>query len=120
MGLQILRHLDLAALVVALPVFVVAGLPLLGYAATAVAWLAQRGIQGLANRRAVTSGDRRAAVGILAGSLFGRLWLVCLCVLGAGLIEREAGLAAGILAAVLFTVFFCMLLVVKPFEEARR
>ena len=120
MGLQILRHLDLIALAAALPVFLAADLPMLGYAAAGAAWLAQRGIQAFANRRAVTSGDRRAAVGILAGSLFGRLWLVCLAVLGAGLAEREAGLSAGILAATLFTVFFCTLLIVKPIEEARR
>jgi hypothetical protein len=120
MGLQILRHLDLVALAVALPVFLLAGLPMLGYAATGAAWLTQRAIQAFATRRALTSGDRRAAVGIMAGSLFGRLWLVCLAVLGAGLLEREAGLVAGILAATLFTVFFCTLLIVKPIEEARR
>ena len=120
LGLTTLRYLDLVALVAALPVFIVADLPMLGYAATAVAWLAQRAIQALAYRRAVASGDRRTALGILAGSLFGRLWLVCLAVLGAGLIEREAGLAAGVLAATLFTVFFCTLLITKPIEEARR
>lgn len=119
-GLTILRYLDLAALVAALPVFFLADLPMIGYGAVAAAWLTQRGIQVLAQRRAMQSGDRRAAIGVLAGSLFGRLWLVSLAVLGAGLIEREAGLAAGILAATLFTVFFCTLLVVKPIEEARR
>ena len=119
-GLQILRYLDLAALAVALPVFLLAELPMLGYGAVAAAWLAQRGIQALAYRRAVHSRDRRAAIGVLAGSLFGRLWLVSLSVLGAGLAEREAGLAGGILAATLFTVFFCALLIVKPIEEARK
>ena len=119
-GLQILRYLDLAALVVALPVFLVAGLPMLGYGAVAASWLAQRAIQALAYRRAVHSRDRRAAIGVLAGSLFGRLWLVSLSVLGAGLVEREAGLAAGLLAVTLFTIFFCTLLIVKPIEESRK
>ena len=118
-GLQILRYLDIATLAAALPVFLVAELPMLGYGAVAAAWLGQRGIQVLAYRRAVASGDRRAAIGVLAGSLFGRLWLVSLSVLGAGLVEREAGLAGGVLAATLFTVFFCTLLVLKPIEEAR-
>ena len=120
MGLQILRYLDIGALAAALPVFLVAGLPMVGYGAVAAAWLAQRGIQALAYRRAVQSGDRRAAIGVLAGSLFGRLWLVSLAVLAAGLAEREAGLAAAVLAATLFTIFFCTLLVVKPIEESRR
>lgn len=119
-GLDVIRYLDLGALAAALPVFLLAGLPMLGYGAVAAAWLAQRGIHVLAYRRAVRSRDRRAAVGVLAGSLFGRLWLVSLSVLGAGIVEREAGLAAGVLAATLFTVFFCTLLIVKPIEEARR
>ena len=119
-GLTILKFLDLAVLAAALPVFVLAELPLLGYGAVAAAWLVQRGIQVLAERRAVHSRDRRAAVGVLASSLFGRLWLVSLAVLGAGLAEREAGLAGGILAATLFTVFFCTLFVVKPLEDAQR
>lgn len=120
LGLRILRYLDLIALVVALPVFLLGGLPMLGYGAVAAAWLAQRGIQVLAYRRAMNSGDRRAAIGVLAGSLFGRLWLVSLAVLGAGLAEREAGLAGGVLAATLFTIFFCTLLVLKPIEEAQK
>jgi hypothetical protein len=47
-----------------------------------------------------------------------RLWLVGLTVLGVGLIEREAGLAAALLSAVLFTISFSTLLIVKPLEEA--
>lgn len=119
-GLTLLRYLDLAVLALALPVFVVADLPLLGWGVTAAAWLLQRGIQVFAARRAVATGDRRAAVGVLAGSLFARLFLVCLSVLAAGLIEREAGLSAGILVAALFTVFFATLLIVMPIEESRK
>ncbi len=119
-ALALLRHLDLVVLALALPVFLLAGWPLLGFAATASAWLLQRGIQAIMTRRAAAAGDRRAAIGVLAASLMGRLWLVALSVLGAGLVEREAGLAAGVFAATLFTVFFCTLLIVKPLEESRR
>lgn len=119
-GLAVLRYLDLGLLACALPLFVLAGLPLLGYAATGAAWVAQRGIQALAGRRAVATGDRRAAIGVFAATMIARLWLVGLSVLAAGLIEREAGLAAAVLAAALFTVFFATLLVVKPLEAARR
>ena len=45
---------------------------------------------------------------------------VGLMVLAAGVIEREAGLTAGILAVVVFTVYFATLFIVKPLEEARR
>lgn len=119
-GLAFLRYLDLILLALGLPVFLVAGLPLLGYGALAAAWLLQRWIQAFAARRAVATGDRRAAMGVLAGSLFGRVFLVCLTVLGVGLVEREAGLAAGVLAAMLFTVYFATLLIVTPLEESRK
>jgi len=102
-----LRYGDLALLAIALPIFVVAGWPLLGYAVAAAAWLAQRGIELAANRRAsraLATGDRRTALGALAAATLGRVWLVALAVLLVGLAERESGLAAAILAAVLVTV----------------
>ena len=115
-----LRNLDLAVLALALPVFIAAGLPLLGWGAAAVAWLASRVVQALAERRALASGDRRVAMGARAATLMGRLYLVGLTVLAAGIIEREAGLAAGVLSVLVFTVYFTTLLIVKPLEEARR
>jgi hypothetical protein len=77
-------------------------------------------VQALAERRALASGDRRVAMGARAATLMGRLYLVGLTVLAAGIVEREAGLAAGILSVLVFTVYFTVLLVVKPLEEARR
>lgn len=119
-GLAILRYLDLAVLALALPVFLLVGLPMIGYGAVAAAWLLQRAIQVLARRRAAASGDRRAAIGVLAGTMVARLWLLALSVLCAGLLEREAGVAAGVFATVLFTVAFSTLLIVTPIEQARR
>lgn len=119
MTLTLLRCLDLLVLALALPVFVIADLPLVGYAGAAAAWLLQRGVNAFASRRAVESGDRRAAMGVMAGAMVGRLWLVGLTVLCVGLIEREAGLAAALLSAILFTVSFSTLLIVKPLEEMR-
>lgn len=119
MILTLLRRLDLLVLALALPVFVLADLPLLGYAGTATAWLLQRGVNVLAARRAAETGDRRAAMGVMAGTMLARIWLISLAVLAVGLIEREAGLTGALLAAILFTVSFSTLLVVKPLEEAR-
>jgi hypothetical protein len=103
------RYGDLALLVLALPAFLIAGWPLLGYAVAAAAWLAQRGIQLLAARRvrrSIASGDRRAAFGIMGATTLGRVWLIALAVLIVGLVEREAGLAAALLSAALFTLYF--------------
>ncbi len=102
------RYADLALLGLALPVFLLAGWSLLGYAVAAAAWLAQRGIQIAASRRVTRAeqrGDRRAALGIMAGATLGRVWLIALAVLLVGLAEREAGLAAALLSAALFTVY---------------
>jgi hypothetical protein len=99
---------DLGLLTLALPVFLIAGLPMLGYAGVAAAWLAQRGIQLAVERRAalaLTRGDRRGALGALAATMLGRLWLVTLAILVVGLIEREAGLAAAVLTAGLVTAY---------------
>jgi hypothetical protein len=88
-----LRYGDLALLAFALPIFVAAGWPLLGYSVAAAVWLVQRGIEFGANR-----------YGALAVATLGRVWLVALVILLVGLAERESGLAAAILTAVLVTV----------------
>lgn len=119
MGLRLLRNLDLLVLAIALPVFVAAGLPLLGWGAAAAAWGLSRVVQLFAERRAVASGNRKVAMGARAATLMARLYLVGIAVLIAGIVEREAGLAAGVLSVVVFTVYFSTLFVVKPLEEAR-
>lgn len=116
--MRILKNLDLLVLGLALPVFIGAGFPLLGWVAATAAWVASRLVQSFAERRAVESGKRQVAMGARAAALMGRLYLVGLTVLGAGLVEREAGLAAGVLSVVVFTVYFVSLLIVKPLEEA--
>jgi hypothetical protein len=103
------KYVDLLVLAAALAVFLLGGLPLLGYAVAAAAWLAQRGIQTLANRRAqaeLVAGNRQKAMGIVAATTLGRVWLMATAVLLVGLSEREAGLAAAVLVLVLFTVSF--------------
>jgi hypothetical protein len=110
------RFLDLAVLALALPVFLVAGLPVIGWAAAAAAWLVQRGLQVAAERRARASDDPRTVAGLVAGSMVMRAWLVALAVFGIGLVEREAGLSAAVLTIVLFTVYFSAALVARPFD----
>jgi hypothetical protein len=106
--LRALRYADLAVLALALPAFLLAGWPLLGYAVIAVVWLVQRWVQVAAERRtsrALADGDRRSAMGVLAWSILGRVWMVTLSILlVGGLAERQDGLAAALLGAVLVTV----------------
>lgn len=102
-----LRYADLALLALALPLFVVAGFPMLGYAVAAAAWLAQHAMLAWADRAsaaALTGGDRRKAMGIVGAITLGRVWLVALAILLVGLLaEREDGLAAAVLTLALVT-----------------
>jgi hypothetical protein len=106
--LAILRHLDLVVLALALPVFVAAELPMLGYVVAAAAWLIQKAVFAVARQRtqgALAEGNRNLALGTLAGATLGRVWIVTLAILLVGLLaERADGLAAAVLSAVLVTV----------------
>ena len=116
-GLSLLRYLDLLVLAFALPLFVLTDLPLLGYSVAAAAWLVQRAINELATRKAHASDDPRTVVGLLAGSMIGRGWLVAGSIFAVGLAgEREDGLAAAILSIALFTIYFAAQMVVRPFD----
>ncbi len=96
------RFADLAVLAAALPVFLLADLPMVGYAVCAAAWIAVSGMQLAADRhvkRSLARGNRNSALGTLAAATLGRVWLVALAILLVGLSDREAGLAAAVLAA---------------------
>ena len=111
------RYLDLVVLAIALPVFALAGWPMLGYAAGAFAWLAQRAIHAYTDKRAVASDDARVVAGWVAGSMIGRGWLVALTIFAAGMVENDAGLAAAVLVVVVFTVYFTVNMILRPFEH---
>src|SRR5262249_53367451 len=103
------KHVDLVVLAAALAVFAIGGLSLLGYAVAAAVWLAQRGIHALANRRAeaeLARGNRQKAMGTVAATTLGRVWLMATAVLIVGIVEREAGLDSALLLLILFTVSF--------------
>lgn len=103
------KHVDLLVLAAALAVFAIGGLPLLGYAAAAAAWLVQRGVQVLVGRRVgaeLAAGNRQGAMAAVGVSTLGRVWLMVTAALLAGIADREAGLAAAVLLVVLFTVSF--------------
>jgi hypothetical protein len=103
------KYVDLLVLAAALAVFIVGGLPMLGFAAAAASWLVQRGIQMYVAQRAraeLAAGNRQKAMGMIAATTLGRVWLMATVVLLTGLAEKQAGLAAAVLLAVLFTISF--------------
>ena len=116
-GRRILRNVDLALLAIAVPVWIAARLPALGWAAATVSWLAARWFQSFMERRAYEKGKRQAMLAARAASLLGRLYVVTIAVFVAGLIDREAGLSGAVLAVVVFTVYFISLFVRTAIEE---
>ena len=116
--MRLLRYLDLALLALAFPVFLAAGFPLVGYAVAAAAWIAQRLIRVLLERRAAAVSRPGAIAGLLAASMLARGWLVALAILLVGLLHsRAAGLAAGVLCLALFSVEFGVRLALRPLES---
>lgn len=105
MGL--LRYLDLLLLALALPVFLLADAPIVGYVATAVAWTLGRIGKEAADRRrasALAEANRNAAIGVTAAATLGRVWILAAAILIVGLtVDREAGLAAALLSLALVT-----------------
>ena len=119
--MPLLRQLDLVLLAAALPLFLIADWPLLGYAVAAVAWLVIRGLELLLTRRtqgALASGDRRTAMGLTAASGLMRAWLIVFAVLLVGLVDKDAGLAAALLALVIFSVHFATNFITNLLHDA--
>jgi len=112
-----LRYIDLVLLALALPVFLAGDLPMLGYAAGAAAWILQRAVQLYLNHKAAGEDDPRKVVAIAAGSMIGRGWLAALTIFAAGLEDNDAGLAAAVLVIVLFTAYFTVSMIMRPFEK---
>lgn len=117
--MALLRQLDLLLLAIALPVFVLGDLPIAGYLAGGGAWLVQRLIRHVLTQRAVAATDARAKVGLMAGSMIARGWLVAIAIFVVGIAHSDAaGLSAALLVISLFTVYFTMTMILRPFDEA--
>ncbi|MCB0874726.1 MAG: hypothetical protein R2718_01605 [Solirubrobacterales bacterium] len=105
--MDLIRNIDLLVLLAALPVFVLVGAPLVAWLVAGAAWIAGRvGMELAARRRrsALAASNRNAALGVTAMAVMGRVWILALAILLVGLLyEREAGLAAAVLALVLVT-----------------
>jgi hypothetical protein len=113
-----LRFLDVGLIVLAAPFVAVAGLPLLGYAVGAGAWVVQRVLGELTERRARASHDPRTAVGLSVASIIARAWIVALAILAVGLGgTRDDGAMAAATVLVAFTMYFAMNVLLRSLER---
>jgi hypothetical protein len=115
--LVLLRWLDVVLVVLAAPFVILMGLPVLGYAVGATAWIANRLIGVGVEKLAGGQQDVRRAVGLNLFALIARSWLVGLSILAVGLAgEREDGLTAAILVLAAFTLYFVTSLLTRSLE----
>jgi hypothetical protein len=112
-----LRYADLVLLAVALPVFLLAGLPMAGYAVSVVVWLAQRAIRVVLNRRARAAPEPRTVAGLMVASMLARGWLVAGAIFAVGLTDNDAGLAAAVLCLALFSVYLPLQMALRPYDS---
>jgi hypothetical protein len=115
-----MRNIDVPVLALALIVFLVAGFPILGWVTGAGAWAIQRAVSEFAARKAEAADDPRAKVGLLAGSMIGRGWLVAGIIIAVGLNNNDAGLSAAVLFLAVFTMQFTMTLAMRPYDTKGR
>jgi hypothetical protein len=112
------RYLDLVALVLALPLFIVADFPMAGYLVGAGAWLVQRAVQLFVLRKVAATRDPRTIVGLTAGSMIARGWFCAIAIFLVGILDsNEAGLAAALLVVGLFTIYFVVGIILRPFDR---
>ena len=118
MALRFVRHLDLALLALALPVFLAAKFPVAGWAAGTAIYLVQWVVRELIARRAQRAEDPRTVVGLLAASMVSRGMATGLALLVVGLTaDRHTGLAAAILFLAAFSVAFMIGMALRPFDR---
>jgi hypothetical protein len=116
-GLRVLKNLDIVFLVCALPIFIGADLPLLGWVGGTAAYVSQRLIGELLKRSASKADDMVGFLGVMVGGVIARGFFVALSLFGVGLINGDAGAAAGFLFLAAFTIYLTMTLVLQPHEK---
>jgi hypothetical protein len=105
--------------VCALPIFIGADLPILGWAGGTGVYVLQRVISEFLNRSAQQAEDMPSFMGVMVGGVIARGFLVALTIFGIGLIDGNAGAAAGVLFLAAFTIYFTMALVLRPYKGKR-
>jgi hypothetical protein len=115
LAVRLLVHLDIGLLLVALPIFLGTGLPILGWIGGSAAYLIQRLISELLGRSASQAEDMAGFLGVMVGGVIARGFFVALAIFGVGVINGTAGASAGFLFLAAFTVYFTMALVLRPY-----
>jgi uncharacterized membrane protein len=117
----LLRYLDVSLVLMTAPFVLLAGMPLLGYLAGALAWLLTRFGTALLHDRALRSSDPRAKAGLHIAGMLGRVWIVALAVIVARYAgDKSDGVMAAALTLAAFTVYLVMTIVERGGQPTGR
>jgi hypothetical protein len=120
-ALTLARYLDVILVVLAVPVALALGAPVVGVVVSAAAWLIQRLLARAGQRWIAGRGpDARFGLNLVDG--FGRIWLLAAAIVLAAVIGgRRDGLAAALLIFGAYSIAFAMRLVSgRPQGEPQR
>jgi hypothetical protein len=111
----LLAYLDVALLVVAAPIMLLIGVPVVGYLVGAGAWIVLRAAGVAIDRVAPSLRDPRSEITLRLGYLLGRLFLLAIAVIvvrnGAG---RDDGLTALVVIVFAFTMQLVLSFLTRP------
>ena len=105
-SLRVAQTIDLWLIGLALPLFLVAGLPILGWVTGAGIWIAQRLVQAYFRRRVSSMDEPRRVTGTIVISTMIRAWGSAAVVLAVGIRDEQVGLSAVVMIVALFSVYF--------------
>jgi hypothetical protein len=102
-----LRHLDVAIVVIALPVGLILGAPVFGLLLGVGAWLVQRGLAYTDRRWIARAREPGSRLGLDVADSFARIWLLVGAIVVAGAVGgRSDGLAAALTVFAAYSVAF--------------
>jgi hypothetical protein len=105
--LALVRHLDVVAVLVATPVALALGAPVLGALVGAGGWLVQRAVAVAGRRLIVKAAEPGSRLGLNFVDAFARIWLLAGAIVIAGVVGgRRDGLAAAVLIFAAYSVAF--------------
>jgi hypothetical protein len=113
----LVRYLDVIAVVLATPVALGLGAPLLGYLVGAGAWIVQRALGELDRGFIGRAREPRTKLGLHLFEAFGRIWLLAGAIIAAGVIGGRAdGLTAALTIFGAYSVAFAVKVIAGPPE----
>jgi len=111
------RYLDVVLLVLAAPIVILMGGPVLGYAVGAGVWILQRIAEAWLDAAGQRS-DAKRELGLKFASMIGRTWIVAIAILAVGLAgEREDGFTAAVVCLAAYTVHLATALILRSLER---